>query len=94
MKIISREKAINAAKALVVRHYGDTGRQWLVGSPPDSYTDPDYRCELHVLEGSPPKGYVIALGMDVGAIIAMSFDARIIGRWVTYIGGRYVKDRK
>ena len=35
-------------------------RKWIVGNPPDSYGDPEYRVAVYVLEGSPPRGTVLA----------------------------------
>ncbi len=47
-------------------------RRWLVGAAPDSYGNATYRSEIHVLEGSPPKGYVLVLAEDGrGTVIAL-----------------------
>jgi hypothetical protein len=55
---MTKELATQAARAAVERKPGG-GRRWLVGSPPDSYGDPGYRVEIHVLEGSQAKGAVV-----------------------------------
>lgn len=56
------EKLIEGAKQLVEKwcgcHLGD--RQWLEAEPPCSYGNRSYRVRLFVLEGSPPKGYILA----------------------------------
>ena len=50
---------IEKAKKLVER--GEkVEREWLEAEPPNSYSSSDYRVRLFVLEGSPPKGYVLA----------------------------------
>lgn len=36
------------------------GRKWLTTNPIDSYSDPEWRIEIWVLEGSPAKGNVVA----------------------------------
>ena len=73
--VLNKEVAIAKARAAVEKSYrakpGD--RKWLVGGPPDSYNDPHYRTEVHVLEGSPPKGYVVAFGHH-NCGVAMAFD--------------------
>lgn len=49
------------AKAKVVRAYGkDIGRRWLEATPEDSYNNEAHRTTLFVLEGSGPKGFVLA----------------------------------
>lgn len=57
------EELVQKAKDTVVKNYGSSGigREWLSASPIDSYKNEDYRTTIHVLEGSPPKGYVIEL---------------------------------
>jgi hypothetical protein len=35
-------------------------RRWLEATPDHSYRDERYRVTIYVLEGSPPRGYVIA----------------------------------
>jgi hypothetical protein len=49
------------AKELVKKWYGygSNKRRWLVSIPENSYNSEDYLCRLSVLEGSPPKGYVL-----------------------------------
>jgi len=56
------DKLIEKAKRLAEEWYGCSAgkRQWLEAEPPHSYGDPSYRVRLFVLEGSPPKGYILA----------------------------------
>ena len=54
-----QEKKRKAKKA-VEKHYGGIQRRWLETTAPHSYGNSDYRVELFVYEGSPPKGYVLA----------------------------------
>lgn len=57
-----RGTAIAIACGLVSRWYDGAHpfeRRWLHAIPEDSYSNPDYRTELWVREGSPPKGYVL-----------------------------------
>ena len=58
------EAKIVLAKKLVERWVGvyrdDYDRKWIFGNPPDSYGDPEYRVAVYVLEGSPPRGTVLA----------------------------------
>ena len=58
----SMSNAIKKAKIRVEKAYGMrvSDRKWLQTIPIDSYSDPCYRIEIYVLEGSPCKGYVIA----------------------------------
>lgn len=75
-----RQVFIERAKLRVEKNYsckpGD--RRWLAGSPPDSYESETYRVELLVLEGSPPKGFVLATH---NAVLALCFDGRVLRRW-------------
>ncbi len=72
----SREEAVEVAREIVTKYYDSPyERAWLVASPPDSYKELRYRAEVHVREGSPPKGYVLVgygfvLGLDnTGAVL-------------------------
>lgn len=56
------KETIEKAKMAVVKkyeHMETTKRKWLEASAPDSYSNPEYRMTLLVLEGSPPKGFVV-----------------------------------
>ena len=35
-------------------------REWLEAEPPHSYRSKGYKVKVFVLEGSPPKGYILA----------------------------------
>jgi len=67
-------KLIEKAKRRVILAYersAHTDRPWLEASPPDSYSSPNYRVKVFVLEGSPPKGMVLA---NYGGHVAIAFD--------------------
>lgn len=52
---------IQKAKNWVMDQYGRTcERDWLVASPPNSYSNLRYRVTVFVWEGSPCKGFVTA----------------------------------
>ena len=56
------EKLIEKAKEKVEKDYDPHGlckRQWLEATPPNSYRSKEYKVTVFVLEGSPPKGYII-----------------------------------
>jgi hypothetical protein len=75
---VTREEAILRAREAVRQRYGGAGdRQWLVAVL-DSYDDPCNRIEFHVLEGSPPKGWVV---VDQGTAIAYDQSGRRIKAW-------------
>jgi hypothetical protein len=52
------EIMIEWAKNALLKH--NTGRKWLECSPPDSYSESEYKIRVFVLEGSPPRGIVVA----------------------------------
>ena len=55
------EQLIERAKRLVEHWYNcrQGERPWLEAEPPYSYDNPEYKVKLLVLEGSPPKGYIL-----------------------------------
>ena len=58
---IEFEDLIEKAKQRVSETYGGgIEREWLECSPKTSYGRSDYKVSLFVLQGSPPKGYVLA----------------------------------
>jgi hypothetical protein len=67
------ETLVVKAKRLVERWYGcqPGDRRWLESQPPHSYSSSDYRVRLYVLEGSPPKGYVVA-SYSIGVVRALN----------------------
>jgi hypothetical protein len=80
---LNKLEAIKKARKAVEKVYGDSGRKWLVGEAPDSYDNPHYRTEIHVLEGSPPKGYVAVFGHhNCGVVIAFDSSEKRIHKWV------------
>ncbi len=83
---LTRDEAIAKAHVSAEKSYHSTSgeRRWLIGTVPDSYDNPKYRSELHVLEGSPPKGYVLVLwhGERHGCVVALDWDERKLRRWV------------
>jgi hypothetical protein len=57
----SMDELIKKAKDCVEKRWpGVEERPWLEAEPPDSYKDPFWRVRLFVLQGSPPKGFVLA----------------------------------
>ncbi len=68
-----RKGAVEQARRIVAEAYDGAHpfeRKWLGAFPPDSYGQRQYQAELHVREGSPPKGYVLvgygfALGVGI-----------------------------
>jgi hypothetical protein len=58
IEVYTREEAVRLARAYSC-DFIDEGRKWLVGAAPDPYNNSDYRTEIHVLEGSPPQGFVV-----------------------------------
>ena len=58
MEILTKDQAIEKARNRVIKDYGDENRKWLVGPGPLCYGNPKYSSEVHVLEGSPARGYV------------------------------------
>ena len=80
----NKSMSMAAARTAVEKRFhakpGD--RKWLVGHAPDSYDNPHYRTEIHVLEGSPPKGYVVVFGHHNGGMtIAFDCSERRIHGW-------------
>ena len=61
------------------------GRKWLEASPENSYDSEDYKVKVFVLEGSPPKGYVLA---DYCYGIVKAFGIRMQPLHTYRVGGR------
>ena len=80
----NKDTSIVKARATVEKSYSkkSESRKWLVGNAPDSYGNAHYRTEIHVLEGSPPKGYVVVFGHhNGGTTIAFDCFEKQIHRW-------------
>jgi|HubBroStandDraft_1064217.scaffolds.fasta_scaffold07015_3 hypothetical protein len=75
----NRTEAIAKARARVERSIEPRQCNWLAGAPPDSYGCADYRCELQVLEGSPPRGFVL---LTNHAAVAISMNYRMLDCWL------------
>ncbi|MFZ3277604.1 MAG: hypothetical protein WB249_02575 [Candidatus Sulfotelmatobacter sp.] len=75
----NRTEAIAKARARVERSIEPRQCNWLVGTPPDSYGFASYRCELQVLEGTPPRGFVLATNH---AAVAISMNYRVLECWL------------
>ncbi len=77
------EDRIAKAKLQARRWVGDFDceRRWLEAEPPYSYGDEKYKVQLFILEGSPPKGFVLA-DFRTGAVIALDggFDRKRVFR--------------
>ena len=82
-KRMTIQEAIASARASVVRNYntrpGMPEREWLVAGC-NSYENKNNRVELHVWNGSPAKGWVIA-NYGTGQVWAYSLDGRCLHRW-------------
>ena len=85
-RVKSRDEAIQLARERVERSYGASSgeRQWLINTPPDSYSRKEYHVEAHVLEGSPAKGYVLAVSRSSNHGTAIAYDCGLkeVGRFV------------
>jgi hypothetical protein len=74
----SFDECLALAKKKVEENYGLQGhtRQWLA-SHIDSYNDQKNRVTLYALEGSPPKGYILAKrGQMQQQILAMDLNMK------------------
>ncbi|MBI4220655.1 MAG: hypothetical protein HY682_10955 [Chloroflexi bacterium] len=60
-------KVLQQAKDFLLRKIAED-RQWTVAGHVDSYGDPDNRVEFHVLEGSPPRAFIIAWRRSSGQV--------------------------
>jgi hypothetical protein len=82
-KNMNQDQAIEKARQLVARQLGvGSGRQWLVGKAPNCYTNPDYQTEIHVLEGSPQRGFVFHMKSRGGGVaISMDYYGRVLRRF-------------
>ncbi len=86
MNTLNREQAVTKARQTVIQDYGAEGRKWLVGKAPDCYGNPKYGTEIHVLEGSPARGYVIDLGaLRSGIVLAMDMNGNTLKKF-EYLG--------
>ncbi len=78
------EERVEAAKRGVEHAYGAKPgeRRWLIGVTPPSYGDTEYEVSLFVLEGSPPKGFVLVYAGGAGHVLALGVEFnRIRGPW-------------
>jgi hypothetical protein len=50
---------IEHAKHRVEQEFGGVKRDWLEAEPRHSYSSGGYKVKVFVLEGSPPKGYIL-----------------------------------
>jgi hypothetical protein len=58
--VIGEAKAIEVAKSKIQGTSVDMHRrEWFTSHPPDSYSSPDQHVILMVLEGSPPRGFIL-----------------------------------
>jgi len=86
--IYTKEKAIKKAKKLVIKADGvgvDIGRKWLFGKAPDCFGKPYNSTEIHVLQGSPARGYILDMGAyEFGTLIALNENGDTLGRFEYY----------
>lgn len=64
MQRMNKQQALQQAKAL----WNPEGRAWLHAGSADSYGTRSNRAEFWVLEGSPPRGFIIAC---YGAVVRL-----------------------
>jgi hypothetical protein len=80
-----RDEAIQLARKRAEHNYGVVSgeRQWLISTAPDSCGKPEYHVEVQALEGSPPKGYVLAVSRSSthGTAIAYDCGLKEVGRF-------------
>jgi hypothetical protein len=76
----SLDQIIEHAKRIVEVAYGcqPGERRWLESSPPNSYKESRWRVQISVLEGSPPKGYVLACSES--AVLAIDCSGQVLKR--------------
>jgi len=82
-KELTREQAITKAREVVVNSDGGSqGRKWLVGAAPHCYNNSNYQTEIHVLEGSPARGYVLDMGVSSGGtVLAINMLHKVLRRF-------------
>lgn len=79
------KEAITKARACVEKHFGRKSGviPWRV-STVDPFGEDDYRAELHLLDGTPPKGFVVAVRFNHGAdgkVIAFDLLMTRLAEW-------------
>jgi len=83
-KELTREQAITKAREVVINSdcNSSRNRKWLVGAAPYCYNNPSYRTEIHVLEGSPARGYVLDMGVSSGGtVLAINMLHKVLRRF-------------
>ena len=80
--IFKKEEALmRARKAVMRRSGGQEERKWLVGKAPDCYNNPNYRTQIHVLEGSPARGFILdSGGPHSGILVVIDMNGEFIKR--------------
>jgi hypothetical protein len=67
IKVVPRELAIRLAREAVERDWCPSEkRQWLVSKFVECYGRTEHGAEIHVREGSPPRGYVLVINRGKG----------------------------
>ena len=56
----SMENEISRAKRMLEVGYGGTEPRWLEAAPEHSFGKEEHMVRIFVLEGTPPKGYILA----------------------------------
>jgi hypothetical protein len=79
------EDAIVAARACVEENYGckPNSIPWKVGTV-DPYESADYRAEIHLINGTPPKGFVVVVRYNFGQngkVIAFDLNMNRLDSW-------------
>lgn len=82
MSVLTKNRAIAKAKRIVERKAFDGNKRKWIMTHADSYKDSQYRVELHILEGSPTRGYIVAGSgeCDFGTVTAFGIAENVIGR--------------
>jgi hypothetical protein len=80
-------KCIEKAKQKAEDHYNGHNvgvkRNWLEATPEHSYGNEDYKATMFVLEGSAPKGYVIA-NYSYGVVKALDMAFKTLATYEIY----------
>ena len=84
------EKAIKKAKKYSEQNGGNEGRRWLEATPEYSYNDDRYMVKIFVLEGSPPKGYIVADYFYGIVKVLRMVDLTIIRTYKAYETGKMI----
>jgi hypothetical protein len=82
MSVLTKNRAIAKARRIVEREAFDGNKRKWITAHADSYKDKSYRVELHILEGSPTRGYIVVGSGEscFGTVTAFDIAENVIGR--------------